>query len=850
MSVDDDDIEEGAGSTEEPATEITGPPAPEKPLLDQFNEFLTTTPVVPKATITAKQPAPVDPERSQLLDQFRQFLGATPLPDLPSAGHLDLKGGAGYVPEHRVRAVFTDEPGSSYTTEELAAELAKTSADEVRERKPRTFSQSIQDFATGKMTEKQRMAAIGGALQGATLGLGDEAAAGIGALAGKGSYRQLRDENREADKTASSWDRTLYGLGKLAGNAVTGSVLGPVAGKPLLSGANTIAAAELGGVQGLGESDADLTRGEVGKSIRDTILGAGAGVAANTVLGGGAKLSEGLKRYVAGLPEGLAKKADETLIDAATLGAPASQRDALMGPLGQDRGDVLKLIRSNPEVEAALEAGDRPRAALLIRQAQEQHAAAESDTIGKIQTAKGNIDVLPVLEKLESQRAELAANPSLESQAAAAKKQKLIDSIREKWMPEPPMPEPKGNELLGKLMDGADPGDKQRAGMKAADFLRVAKEAKLAKVVNDPEKTLATVEKSLDKMGKERTKLYDQLGEAADVPIGNVTAKLAEWRDELAKSASGLEDVPKVDNLIGRVWQAHGRDGRAGMPAEELRAEITKIQNKAFSGSYLDPNKSAEMGREAAGRMRQALDEHIAMIDRSMPPDSEVGRKLAALNQKYSPMLAFRDAAEKRASAARLKPVPPPETRTGTAGVSEARGLANATEDAEAKRALTGGLYQQVGPEASHQLAALDRQQELLQRLREPLEHKAAREASPSTTLRSATHKLGDIIGGTGATGVGAAGLTLAAAGHHVAGPSLVASALAMKYGPTLGAKAERAVAAMVQAQRMGANPGHLMTIAKIAGVPISVAKDLVAKVAPRAAVSAAIPHRRRQGAR
>lgn len=843
MSVDDDDIEEGAGSTEEPATEITGPPAPEKPLLDQFNEFLTTTPVVPKATITAKQPAPVDPERSQLLDRFRQFLGATPLPDLPSAGHLDLKGGAGYVPEHRVRAVFTDEPGSSYTTEELAAELAKTSADEVRERKPRTFSQSIQDFATGKMTEKQRMAAIGGALQGATLGLGDEAAAGIGALAGKGSYRQLRDENREADTTASSWDRTLYGLGKLAGNAVTGSVLGPVAGKPLLSGANTIAAAELGGVQGLGESDADLTRGEVGKSIRDTILGAGAGVAANTVLGGGAKLSEGLKRYVAGLPEGLAKKADETLIDAATLGAPASQRDALMGPLGQDRGDVLKLIRSNPEVEAALEAGDRPRAALLIRQAQEQLAPAESDTIGKIQKAKGNIDVLPVLKKLESQRAELAANPSLEFQAAAAKKQKLIDSIREKWIPEGPEPNPKGPALLAKLAEKADVGDKQRIGANAQSFLAVAEKHGLGAVANDPEALNTKIADSLEKLGERRDSIYDKVKKP--IKITALTGPLAEWRDELEKNGATLGDAQNVQGLISNIWTAHGSNGRVAMPAEDLRKLISGVQAKAFSGAYLDPSLGKDMQRKAAGIIKDALDSHVERT-----AGASTGKKLAQLNKEYSALLSFKDAAEKRAGEARMIPPLPPDTRTGTASIGETRELANATEDAEAKRALTGGLYQQVGPKASHQLAALDRQQELLQRLREPLEHKAAREASPSTTLRSATHKLGDIIGGTGATGVGAAGLTLAAAGHHVAGPSLVASALAMKYGPTLGAKAERAVAAMVQAQRMGANPGHLMTIAKIAGVPISVAKDLVATVAPRAAVSAAIPHRRRQGAR
>jgi len=41
----------------------------------------------------------------------------------------------------------------------------------------------------------------------------------------------------------------------------------------------------------------------------------------------------------------------------------------------------------------------------------------------------------------------------------ANKTQKLIDLVKERWIPEPPLPEPKGPELLAKLAEKADTGD-------------------------------------------------------------------------------------------------------------------------------------------------------------------------------------------------------------------------------------------------------------------------------------------------------------------------------------------------------------------------------------------------------
>jgi DNA-binding IscR family transcriptional regulator len=51
-----------------------------------------------------------------------------------------------------------------------------------------------------------------------------------------------------------------------------------------------------------------------------------------------------------------------------------------------------------------------------------------------------------------------------------------------------------------------------------------------------------------------------------------------------------------------------------------------------------------------------------------------------------------------------------------------------------------------------------------------------------------------------------------------------------------MGAKAERALSAMVTASRLGAGPAHLKTIARAAGVTSKIASELIGTLAPRVA--------------
>ena len=100
----------------------------------------------------------------------------------------------------------------------------------------------------------------------------------------KGVYQELRDVTREANKRASDVNPYIYLAGELLGGFVP--VTG-IAGKAIAAGKGATTAAkaakgvvggaELGAGVGLGTSEADLTKGELGQAAKETALGAGIG---------------------------------------------------------------------------------------------------------------------------------------------------------------------------------------------------------------------------------------------------------------------------------------------------------------------------------------------------------------------------------------------------------------------------------------------------------------------------------------------------------------------------------------------------------------------------------------------
>lgn len=399
-----------------------GEPAQPKP--GRFGEALRR---MDAAEETPAEPqAYVDPTTGQT-QSFRP--GVMPNEAQLPPGRVDVKRGS-WAPKTRTRAVFTDRPGQGYTSEELGA--------------------VHDDWKT-----QGRAAFLGGAVQGATFGFGDEAAALIDAAGDRGdssfwqTYRKKRDEYRDADKTAREMDPGLYMLGQVAGSVP--SVVGPgaaakaigvgrklgmtakaweawKAAHPVVTGMGRGAAA--GAVQGFGSSNSDLTQGTagVGQAVADTAEGAALGAGTSLALSGAGKLV----KLAAGAPERVLKRADDALIDAASLGAPAGQRDSLLGERGELREKWLEYVKGNKTLEKALRARKSGQALAAVEADIASNETAESATVGALGERQAN----PLIESVQRYRDSIAGNPASEVQTQVGRLDKLLKDMRKQWMPD------------------------------------------------------------------------------------------------------------------------------------------------------------------------------------------------------------------------------------------------------------------------------------------------------------------------------------------------------------------------------------------------------------------------------
>lgn len=153
-----------------------------------------------------------------------------------------------------------------------------------------------------------------GAIQGASLGFSDELLGGLAAAGGTffgdfnygDNYRRVRDQNRAGNEAARAANPGTYLTGEIGGSVAVPFGAARAAASaprmvqsaaratgivPEIAGAATFGqrvgqgarmGAGYGGLYGLGNSEADLTQGEIGKAAMD----AGKGAAIGTVLGG------------------------------------------------------------------------------------------------------------------------------------------------------------------------------------------------------------------------------------------------------------------------------------------------------------------------------------------------------------------------------------------------------------------------------------------------------------------------------------------------------------------------------------------------------------------------------------
>lgn len=174
---------------------------------------------------------------------------------------------------------------------------------------------------TGKLESFGR-----GAAQTLTGGFADEitgalesAAGSLGLTKQDKTYRQARDESRANYHTAEEANPISSLLGSLAGSIPSAAVPGlGVVGKGLSGAVAT--GAKLGGIYGLGNSEADLTKGNVGGAVKDTLQG----VATGGMLGGATNLAgQGLSFVGSKVAAGVKDAVDPSLQRLLALGAKA-----------------------------------------------------------------------------------------------------------------------------------------------------------------------------------------------------------------------------------------------------------------------------------------------------------------------------------------------------------------------------------------------------------------------------------------------------------------------------------------------------------------------------------------------
>lgn len=263
-----------------------------------------------------------------------------------------------------------------------------------------------------------------GALQGATMGFGDEAAAAIdtavSAIPGirtlaqhfqaadlpaldnpSVSYQQRRDAYRQKNAAAQEANPITYGAGELAGGLATGKAL-PTVGKGLIGAVGSGAIA--GGIGALGGSNADLTQGQFAQAGQDVLHGAGLGGA----LGG---LAHVIGSKVAGGAED--RMTSDVATDVSGRARPKDQlqirRNMLAGKGDADISgrDVIMGERTKPIIDAA-RAGKTTEAIELIKPQVAELEAAKAVPYKTVDAVTKGVPVDSITGAIDRRIGELA----------------------------------------------------------------------------------------------------------------------------------------------------------------------------------------------------------------------------------------------------------------------------------------------------------------------------------------------------------------------------------------------------------------------------------------------------------
>lgn len=271
------------------------------------------------------------------------------------------------------------------------------------------------------------MEALGrGALQGISLGFGDEIQGALQSIFTDKTYQQARDSARQANARAQAAHSTLYGGGEVAGGLA--SMFVPGLGIAEGAGLGTVAAksALAGGLGGLGSSEAT----DVGGIAKDIGVGAALGGAGGAVAHG---VGVGIGRALGGAEEAGSRQAVKGIVAGEGKAPPASM--ALTRKL-IDNENVPGLLREDVNGTTLAREAYKPAEAIqpLVEAKQAEIGKGLDEIYDKADAASGGVKVSDLVKHYDSQIAELGKSPINESEVRSL--EKVRDSVLKAWAPD------------------------------------------------------------------------------------------------------------------------------------------------------------------------------------------------------------------------------------------------------------------------------------------------------------------------------------------------------------------------------------------------------------------------------
>lgn len=709
-------------------------------------------------------------------------------------------------------------------------------------------SAEVADFARRPIRDdsKTGRAFVAGALDAATLGFGDEAAA----LMSGGNYQRERDLNRRLIAESKAEDPTLA----LAGGILGGMSLAPLsmASAPaaaiaqggrvaktakLLADARMLAeGTAIGGAAALGSSEAELAGKdkEIGKAAWDTVKGAGLGLGGTAAVLGGQKLANAVRTA----PERIAAKDDQGLLDALMHRFPKAQRDEMIGPAGANRKYLLDVVKEDPELVAALRSGEKVDAAKILATKAEAEKRALDSLVGTASAERGPIPAQFAIGTLEGRANALEGSLAPSSAKTAKELAATAANIREEVLPV------EGRALVSKVIKKAGADEKERVLRRKDDALAEMERLGIGKNIDDPELAFNVISSEGKAVGAELGEIRKQAGDIDLPKFAATITKAAQDLDRVGTAASALRYKDEAKAYIVELYRKYAPEmvsetgalryqpGQASpkISFNDARRELTDLSDVAYN--KLMPATPQEKARRAiAGDVRTFLEEQAAA---KLPPDVE--KRFRELNKRYSVLSDLANALSPASLEARAAPVASAiKPRTGTLGLSDVLAARNEATDEGVQQALGALIDSHLGKDTAGKLAAQEARARAVGQMAKSLDYQA----------RDTVSMINPGLRGVAAETTGEMGRNVANASILAAlasrSPSNIAAALALRLGvsgaPAKAAdKLDRAVGAMVVAARKGADNKALARLGKMAGLGADVANDIALTISQRVA--------------